>query len=109
MGSAGQPAETDFDPGTDTDASSDEEAAALDCSDMPTYLAEEQQEQRLFLGHQKQKRRWRRFMKKPVHKAQRNARRARKEKRQGSRYGQRNRRHTSGKRKGRRGNPKEPK
>ncbi len=40
MGSAGQPAESDFDSGTDADASSDDEATALDCSDMPTYLTE---------------------------------------------------------------------
>eukprot|EP00959_Pyramimonas_sp_CCMP1952_P000594 11252-Pyramimonas_sp.AAC.1 len=33
LGSAGQPAESDFDSGTDTNASSDDEAAALDYSD----------------------------------------------------------------------------
>eukprot|EP00959_Pyramimonas_sp_CCMP1952_P013531 285574-Pyramimonas_sp.AAC.1 len=65
MGSAGQPAESDFDSGPDADASSDDEATALDYSDMPTYFTEEQQAQWLFLGNQKHKRRWRRFMKKP--------------------------------------------
>eukprot|EP00959_Pyramimonas_sp_CCMP1952_P169340 3537546-Pyramimonas_sp.AAC.1 len=45
MGSAGQPAESDFDSGTDTDASSDDVTATLDYSDMPTYLTEEQQAQ----------------------------------------------------------------
>eukprot|EP00959_Pyramimonas_sp_CCMP1952_P415735 8710935-Pyramimonas_sp.AAC.1 len=71
MGPAGQPAESDFDSGTDTDASSDDEVAALDYSDMPA-----QQAQWLFLGDQKHKRRWRRSMKKPVRKATRIARRA---------------------------------
>eukprot|EP00959_Pyramimonas_sp_CCMP1952_P318197 6658575-Pyramimonas_sp.AAC.1 len=71
MGSAGQLAESDFDSGADTDASSDDEAAALDYSDMPTYLTEEQQAQWSFLRHQKHKRRWRRFMKRPVRKARR--------------------------------------
>eukprot|EP00959_Pyramimonas_sp_CCMP1952_P097014 2027873-Pyramimonas_sp.AAC.1 len=52
MGSAGQPAESDFDSGTGTDTSSDDEATALDYSDMPTYLTEEQQAQWLFLGYQ---------------------------------------------------------
>eukprot|EP00959_Pyramimonas_sp_CCMP1952_P156568 3274379-Pyramimonas_sp.AAC.1 len=45
VGSAGQPAESDFDSGTDAGASSDDEATALDYSDMPTYLTEEQQAQ----------------------------------------------------------------
>eukprot|EP00959_Pyramimonas_sp_CCMP1952_P249766 5221543-Pyramimonas_sp.AAC.1 len=76
MGSAGQPAESDLDSGTDADASSDDEATAFDYSDMPTYLTEEQQAQWLFFGHQKHKRRWRRFMKKPVRKARRIVRRA---------------------------------
>eukprot|EP00959_Pyramimonas_sp_CCMP1952_P422705 8854928-Pyramimonas_sp.AAC.1 len=35
VGSAGQPAESDLDSGTDADASSDGEAAALDYGDMP--------------------------------------------------------------------------
>eukprot|EP00959_Pyramimonas_sp_CCMP1952_P166794 3485987-Pyramimonas_sp.AAC.1 len=39
MGLAGQPAESDFDSGTDTDASSEYEATALDYSDMPTYAS----------------------------------------------------------------------
>eukprot|EP00959_Pyramimonas_sp_CCMP1952_P375539 7865318-Pyramimonas_sp.AAC.1 len=47
MGSAGQPAESNVDSGTGADASSDDEAAALDYSDMPTYLAEEQRAQLL--------------------------------------------------------------
>eukprot|EP00959_Pyramimonas_sp_CCMP1952_P301305 6304085-Pyramimonas_sp.AAC.1 len=76
MGSAGQPAESDFDSGADTDTYSDDEATALDNSDMPTYLTEEQQAQWLFLGYQKHKHRWGRFMKKPVRKARRIARRA---------------------------------
>eukprot|EP00959_Pyramimonas_sp_CCMP1952_P416108 8718106-Pyramimonas_sp.AAC.1 len=78
MGSAGQPAESDFDSGTDADASSDDETTALDYSDMPTYLTEEQQAQWLFIGHQTQKRRWRRFMKnkKKVGKVRRVVRRA---------------------------------
>eukprot|EP00959_Pyramimonas_sp_CCMP1952_P147951 3096275-Pyramimonas_sp.AAC.1 len=75
MGSAGQPAESDFDSGTDTDASSGDDATALDYSDMPAYLTEEQQAQWLFLGYQKHKRRWRR-LKKPVRKARRIVRRA---------------------------------
>eukprot|EP00959_Pyramimonas_sp_CCMP1952_P088974 1861704-Pyramimonas_sp.AAC.1 len=66
MGSAGQPAESDFDSGTDADASSDGESTALDYSRMPTYLTEEQQAQWLFLGNQKHNRRWRRLMKKPA-------------------------------------------
>eukprot|EP00959_Pyramimonas_sp_CCMP1952_P268974 5623974-Pyramimonas_sp.AAC.1 len=53
MGSAGQPAESDLDSGTDTDTPSDDEATALDYSDMPTYFTEEQQAQWLFLGYQK--------------------------------------------------------
>eukprot|EP00959_Pyramimonas_sp_CCMP1952_P273860 5724300-Pyramimonas_sp.AAC.1 len=64
MGSAGQPAESDFDSGADADASSGDEATALDYSDTPAYLTEEQQ------------RRWRRFMKKPVREVQRIVRRA---------------------------------
>eukprot|EP00959_Pyramimonas_sp_CCMP1952_P125295 2619748-Pyramimonas_sp.AAC.1 len=60
-----QPAESDFDSGTDTDTSSDDEATALDYSEMSTYLTEEQQAQWLFLGYEKHRRRWRRFMKKP--------------------------------------------
>eukprot|EP00959_Pyramimonas_sp_CCMP1952_P140249 2934611-Pyramimonas_sp.AAC.1 len=68
MGSAGQPAESDFDSGTDTDASSDDEATALDYFDMPTLFTEKQQAQWLLLGQQKHKRRWRRFTKKPVRK-----------------------------------------
>eukprot|EP00959_Pyramimonas_sp_CCMP1952_P263751 5515891-Pyramimonas_sp.AAC.1 len=63
MGSAGQPAESDFDSGADTDASSDDEATALDYSDMPTYLTEEQEAQWSFLGNQKHRRRRRRSMK----------------------------------------------
>eukprot|EP00959_Pyramimonas_sp_CCMP1952_P073841 1543330-Pyramimonas_sp.AAC.1 len=58
VGSTGQPAESHFDSGTDTDTSSDDETNALDYSDMPAYLTEEQQAQWLFLGHQKHKRRW---------------------------------------------------
>eukprot|EP00959_Pyramimonas_sp_CCMP1952_P007305 153112-Pyramimonas_sp.AAC.1 len=58
VGSAGLPAESDFDSGTDADTSSDGEAAALDYSDVPTYLTEEQA-QWLFLGHQKHQRRLR--------------------------------------------------
>eukprot|EP00959_Pyramimonas_sp_CCMP1952_P324772 6798074-Pyramimonas_sp.AAC.1 len=50
MGSAGQPAESDFDSGSDADTSSDDEATALDYSDMPTYLTEEQQAQLLLFG-----------------------------------------------------------
>eukprot|EP00959_Pyramimonas_sp_CCMP1952_P167906 3508840-Pyramimonas_sp.AAC.1 len=76
MVSAGQPAESDFDSGTDTDASLDDEATAFDYSDMPTYLTEEQQEQWLFVGYQKHKRRLRRFMKEPVRKVWRIVRRA---------------------------------
>eukprot|EP00959_Pyramimonas_sp_CCMP1952_P325698 6816935-Pyramimonas_sp.AAC.1 len=68
MGSAGQPAESDFDSGTDADSSCDDEATALGYSDMPTYLTEEQQAQWLTLGYQKHKRRWRRFMETPVRK-----------------------------------------
>eukprot|EP00959_Pyramimonas_sp_CCMP1952_P200829 4200511-Pyramimonas_sp.AAC.1 len=45
MGSAGQPAESDVDSGADADASSDDEAAALEYSDKPTYTTEEQQAQ----------------------------------------------------------------
>eukprot|EP00959_Pyramimonas_sp_CCMP1952_P217626 4551662-Pyramimonas_sp.AAC.1 len=52
-GSAGRPAESDLDSVTDADASSDDEATALDYSDMPAYLAEEQQAQGFFLGCQK--------------------------------------------------------
>eukprot|EP00959_Pyramimonas_sp_CCMP1952_P172068 3595333-Pyramimonas_sp.AAC.1 len=74
MGSAGQPAESDFDSDADADASSDDEATALDCSDMPTCHAEEQQAQWLFLVNQKHKRRWRRSMNKPVRRARRIAR-----------------------------------
>eukprot|EP00959_Pyramimonas_sp_CCMP1952_P318188 6658350-Pyramimonas_sp.AAC.1 len=55
MGSAGQPAESDFESGTGADASSDDEATALDNSDMPTCLPGEQQAQWLFLGCQKHK------------------------------------------------------
>eukprot|EP00959_Pyramimonas_sp_CCMP1952_P448691 9395522-Pyramimonas_sp.AAC.1 len=115
MGSAGQPAESDFDSGTDTDASSDDEATALDYSDMPTYLTEEQRAQWSFLGYQKQRRRRRRSMEKPVRKVQRIARRALKGKGKGRNtckgklrrlYG-RSRRQTSGKCKGCRGNPKD--
>eukprot|EP00959_Pyramimonas_sp_CCMP1952_P251984 5265117-Pyramimonas_sp.AAC.1 len=76
MGSAGRPAESDFGSGTDADASSDDEATALNYSDMPTYLAEEQQAQWLFLGYQKHMRRWRRFMKMPVRTVRRIVRRA---------------------------------
>eukprot|EP00959_Pyramimonas_sp_CCMP1952_P062037 1296411-Pyramimonas_sp.AAC.1 len=76
MGSAGQPAESDIDSGIGADASSDDEATAFDCPDTPIYLAEEQQAQLLFLGHQKHERRWRIFMKKPVRKVRRVARRA---------------------------------
>eukprot|EP00959_Pyramimonas_sp_CCMP1952_P272722 5701297-Pyramimonas_sp.AAC.1 len=43
---------------------------------MPTYLTEESQAQWLFLGDQKHKRRWRRFMKKPVRKVSRIVRRS---------------------------------
>eukprot|EP00959_Pyramimonas_sp_CCMP1952_P321826 6734307-Pyramimonas_sp.AAC.1 len=75
MGSAGQPAESDFNSGTDADAFVDE-ATALDYSDMPAYLTGEQQAQWLFLGYQKHKRRWRRLMKKPVCNARRTIRRA---------------------------------
>eukprot|EP00959_Pyramimonas_sp_CCMP1952_P126173 2638388-Pyramimonas_sp.AAC.1 len=50
VGSTGRPAESDFDYGTDADASSDDEANALDYSDMPVYFTEEQQAQWLFLG-----------------------------------------------------------
>eukprot|EP00959_Pyramimonas_sp_CCMP1952_P248674 5198131-Pyramimonas_sp.AAC.1 len=50
MGSAGQPAESDFDSGTDTDTSSDDEATALDYSDTPTYLTEGQQAQWFLLA-----------------------------------------------------------
>eukprot|EP00959_Pyramimonas_sp_CCMP1952_P101084 2114556-Pyramimonas_sp.AAC.1 len=120
MGSAGQPAESDFDSGTDTDASSDDEASALDCSDMPTYLTEEQRAQWLLLGDQKHKRRWRRSMKKPVRKVRRMRRRmhgrgtlAFLASLTGPQHEEmflgtgRNRRHTSGKGKGRRGNPKD--
>eukprot|EP00959_Pyramimonas_sp_CCMP1952_P464764 9487165-Pyramimonas_sp.AAC.1 len=53
MGSAGQPAESDFDSSTDKDTSSDDEAIALDYSDMPTYLTEEQQARLIFVGYQK--------------------------------------------------------
>eukprot|EP00959_Pyramimonas_sp_CCMP1952_P166460 3479382-Pyramimonas_sp.AAC.1 len=52
MGSAGQPAESDFDSSTDADTSSDDESTALDYSDMPTYLTEEQQAYWLFSGYQ---------------------------------------------------------
>eukprot|EP00959_Pyramimonas_sp_CCMP1952_P363919 7620482-Pyramimonas_sp.AAC.1 len=76
MGSAGQPAESDLDSGTDADASSDDEATSLDYFDMLTYLTEEQQAQWLFLGHQKHRRRWRRSMKKPVRRVRRVARRS---------------------------------
>eukprot|EP00959_Pyramimonas_sp_CCMP1952_P020342 429272-Pyramimonas_sp.AAC.2 len=138
MGSAGQPAESDFDSGTDADASSVDEATALEYSGMPTYLTEEQRAQWLFLGDQKHKRCWRRFMKKPVRKVRRIVRRAlkgkgrRRTKGKGKRrrlHGTgtlavfasltgpqyegmflgtgRNRRHTSGKDKGRRGNPRD--
>eukprot|EP00959_Pyramimonas_sp_CCMP1952_P086266 1804401-Pyramimonas_sp.AAC.1 len=48
MGSSGQPSEFDFDSGIDADASSDDEARALDYSDMPTYRAEEQRAQCFF-------------------------------------------------------------
>eukprot|EP00959_Pyramimonas_sp_CCMP1952_P020036 423059-Pyramimonas_sp.AAC.1 len=48
MGSAGQPAESDFDSSTDADASSDGEVTALDYSDMPACYAEEQQAQWFF-------------------------------------------------------------
>eukprot|EP00959_Pyramimonas_sp_CCMP1952_P090399 1892482-Pyramimonas_sp.AAC.1 len=59
MGSAGQTAVSDFDSGAD---------AAFDYSDMPAYLTKEKQAQWSFSGRQKHKRRWRRFMKKPVRK-----------------------------------------
>eukprot|EP00959_Pyramimonas_sp_CCMP1952_P189092 3955172-Pyramimonas_sp.AAC.1 len=52
MGSAGQLTESDFDSGTDAHASADDEATALDYSDMPTYFTEEQRAQWLLLGHQ---------------------------------------------------------
>eukprot|EP00959_Pyramimonas_sp_CCMP1952_P302271 6324569-Pyramimonas_sp.AAC.1 len=45
---------------------------------MPTYLAEEQQAQWLFLGYRKHERRWRRFMKKSVRRARRMVRRTHK-------------------------------
>eukprot|EP00959_Pyramimonas_sp_CCMP1952_P210286 4400663-Pyramimonas_sp.AAC.1 len=48
MGSARQPAESDFDSGADADAVSDDSATALDYSDMLTYLTEEQQVQWFF-------------------------------------------------------------
>eukprot|EP00959_Pyramimonas_sp_CCMP1952_P180957 3784110-Pyramimonas_sp.AAC.1 len=51
MGSAGQPAESDFDVGTGADASSDDGATALDYSDIPTHLTEEQQAQWTFVGY----------------------------------------------------------
>eukprot|EP00959_Pyramimonas_sp_CCMP1952_P353815 7413028-Pyramimonas_sp.AAC.1 len=50
MGSAGQPAESDLDSGTDADAPSADETTTLDYSDMPTYLTKEQQAQCLFFG-----------------------------------------------------------
>eukprot|EP00959_Pyramimonas_sp_CCMP1952_P232283 4854067-Pyramimonas_sp.AAC.1 len=77
---------------------------------MPTYLAEEQQAQWLFLGHQEHRRRWRRFMKKPVREVRRMARRTLKGKYKVGSEGEgagRNRRHTRGKGTGRRGNPKD--
>eukprot|EP00959_Pyramimonas_sp_CCMP1952_P414968 8694715-Pyramimonas_sp.AAC.1 len=76
MGSAGQPAASDLDSGTDADASSDDEAAALDCSDMPTCPTKEQRAQWFVLGYQKHKRRWRRFMKKPARRVRRIVRRS---------------------------------
>eukprot|EP00959_Pyramimonas_sp_CCMP1952_P078723 1645762-Pyramimonas_sp.AAC.1 len=75
MGSAGQPAESDLDSSTDADASSEGETTTLGYFDTPTYLTEEQQAQWLFLGDQTHERRWRRFMKKPVRKVRRMARR----------------------------------
>eukprot|EP00959_Pyramimonas_sp_CCMP1952_P377695 7911451-Pyramimonas_sp.AAC.1 len=103
---------------------------------MPTYLTEEQQAQWLFLGYQEHKRRWRRFLEKPVRRARRMARRTLKGKGKGRSKGKGKRRrlhgrsilaflasltgpqyeemffgagsrHTSGKGKGRRGNPKD--
>eukprot|EP00959_Pyramimonas_sp_CCMP1952_P303369 6348672-Pyramimonas_sp.AAC.1 len=44
-GPAGQPAESVFDPSADADASSGDEATALDYSDVPTYLSEEHRAQ----------------------------------------------------------------
>eukprot|EP00959_Pyramimonas_sp_CCMP1952_P406688 8523763-Pyramimonas_sp.AAC.1 len=76
MSSAGQPAESDFDSGTDADASSNDEATARGYFDMPTYLTEEQQARWLFLGYQNHKRRGRRSIKKPVRKVRRIARRS---------------------------------
>eukprot|EP00959_Pyramimonas_sp_CCMP1952_P396201 8301533-Pyramimonas_sp.AAC.1 len=75
-GSTGQSAESDFVSGTDADASSDDEANALDYSDMPAYLTEEQHAQWLCLGYQRHQRRWRRFTKEPVRKIRRAIRRA---------------------------------
>eukprot|EP00959_Pyramimonas_sp_CCMP1952_P393550 8246167-Pyramimonas_sp.AAC.1 len=96
MGSAGQPAESDFDSGTDTDTSSDDEVTASDYSDMPTYLTEEQLAQWLFLVYQLHKRRWRRFMKKPVRRARRMARRTLKGKGKGRSKGKGKRRRLHG-------------
>eukprot|EP00959_Pyramimonas_sp_CCMP1952_P093575 1958265-Pyramimonas_sp.AAC.1 len=96
MGSAGQPAESDFDCGTDADTSSDDETTTLDYSGMPTYLTEEQQAQWLFLDCQKHKRRWRRFMKKPIRKVRRMVRRTLKGKGKGRSKGKGKRRRLHG-------------
>eukprot|EP00959_Pyramimonas_sp_CCMP1952_P441742 9248158-Pyramimonas_sp.AAC.1 len=63
---------------------------------MPTYLADEQQAQWLFLAYQKRKRRWRRFTKKPVRRVRRIVRRSLKGKGRSKGKGKRRRLHGRG-------------
>eukprot|EP00959_Pyramimonas_sp_CCMP1952_P101864 2130707-Pyramimonas_sp.AAC.1 len=63
---------------------------------MPTYLTEEQQVQWLCLGYQKHKRRWRRFVRKPVRRVRRMARRTLREKGEGRSKGKGKRRRLHG-------------
>eukprot|EP00959_Pyramimonas_sp_CCMP1952_P122818 2567203-Pyramimonas_sp.AAC.1 len=63
---------------------------------MPRYLTEEQRAQWLFLAHHKHRRRWLRFMKKPVRKVRRIARRPPKGKGKGRSKGKGKRRRLYG-------------
>ena len=76
---AGPPADdppSPFDSGTDTDTESSDGTEPIDYSDIPVHLTEQQQAEYLFLGYQKHKRRFRRFMKKPIRRVRRAVRRA---------------------------------
>ena len=99
LGSAGQPAgsaEEEFDSGTDSDTSSDDGAEDIDFSDVPVHLTEAQQAVWVFLGYRHHKRRWRRFMKKPVRKIRRTIRREFGRKGKGKGKGKRRRLHGRG-------------